>query len=104
MKHALVSAPVLAFPNFHEQFLIHRDASLNGRGFALAQTQDGKGIVIAYNGRGLNHAKWNKTTTEGEALDCAMRKLPRNAKRALLLPLPVESAFESPGLGSLLMF
>ena len=37
-------------------------------GFTLAQTQNGKVVVIAYNGRGLNQAEKNYSTTEREAL------------------------------------
>ena len=54
LKHALISAPVPAFPNFDEQFLLYVDASSTGIGFALAQVQNGREVVIAYNGRGLN--------------------------------------------------
>ena len=70
MKRALISAPVhvLAFPKFDEQFLLYVDASSTGIGFALAQIQSGKEVVIAYNGRGLNQAERNYTTTEREAL------------------------------------
>ena len=70
LKRALISAPVLAFPNFDEQFLLYVDASSTGIGFALAQIQNGKEVVIAYNGRGLNQAttQRNYTTTEREAL------------------------------------
>ena len=58
----------MAFPNFDEKFLLYVDASSTGIGFALAQIQDGKEVVIAYNGRGLNQAERNYTTTEREAL------------------------------------
>ena len=68
MKRALISAPVLAFPDFKGQFLLYVDASSTGIGFALAQVQDGKEVVIAFNGRGLNQAERNYTTTESEAL------------------------------------
>ena len=68
LKRALISAPVLAFPNFDEQFLLYVDASSTGIGFALAQVENGKKVVIAYNGRGLNQAERNYTTTEREAL------------------------------------
>ena len=68
LKRALISAPVLAFPNFDEQFLLYVDASSTGIGFALAQIQSGKEVVIAYNVRGLNQAERNYTTTEREAL------------------------------------
>ena len=68
LKHALISAPNLAFPNFDKQFLLYVDASSTSIGFALAQVQDGKEVVIAFNGRGLNQAERNYTTTEREAL------------------------------------
>ena len=68
MKRALISAPVLAFPYFEEQFLLYVDASSTAIGLALAQVQNGKEVVIAYNGRGLNQAERNYTTTEREAL------------------------------------
>ena len=68
LKPALLSAPVLAFPNFDEQFLLYVDASLSGIGFALAQIQKGKEVMIAYNGRRLNQAERNYTTREREAL------------------------------------
>ena len=44
------------------------DASSTGIGFTLAQNQNGKEIVIAYNGRGLNSAEQNYSTTEREGL------------------------------------
>ena len=68
LKRALISAHVLAFPNFDEQFLLYFDASSTGIGFALAQIQNGKEVAIAYNGRGLNQAERNYTTTEREEL------------------------------------
>ena len=43
LKRALISAPVLAFPNFDEQFLLYVDASSTGIGFALAHIQSGRG-------------------------------------------------------------
>ena len=68
LKRALVSAPILVYPNFKEPFLLFVDASSMGIGFTLAQNQHGKEVVIAYNGRGLNSAEQNYTTTEREAL------------------------------------
>jgi len=68
LKRALVNAPILAYPNFEEQFLLFVDANSTGIGFTLGQMQDGKEVVIAYNGRGLNQAEQNYSTTEREAL------------------------------------
>ena len=42
LKRALVSAPILAYPNFREPFLLFVDASSTGIGFTLAQIQNGK--------------------------------------------------------------
>ena len=48
--------------------LLFVDASSTCLGFTLAQIQNGKEVVIAHNGRGLNRAEQNYSTTEGEAL------------------------------------
>ena len=66
LKRALVSAPVLAYPNFCKPFLLLVDASSTGIGFTLGQVQNGKEVVIAYNGRSLNQAGQNYSTTERE--------------------------------------
>ena len=68
LKRALISVPILAYPDFTKEFLLFIDASSTGIGFTLAQTQNGKVVVIAYNGRGLNQAEKNYSTTEREAL------------------------------------
>ena len=68
LKRVLVSAPVLAYPNFKEPFLLFVDASSMGIGFTLAQIQNAKEVVIAYHGRGLNQAERNYSTTKREAL------------------------------------
>ena len=68
LKRALVSAPILAYPDFSKEFLLFVDASSTGIGFTLAQVQNDKELVIAYNGRGLNQAEKNYSTTEREAL------------------------------------
>ena len=47
----LISAPILAYPDFTNEFLLFVDASSTGIGFTLAQKQNGKEVVIAYNGR-----------------------------------------------------
>ena len=68
LKRALVSAPILVYPDFKEQFLVYVDASSSGIGFTLAQNKNGREVVIQYNGRGLNCAERNYSTTEREAL------------------------------------
>ena len=57
LKDASVFAPSLAYPNFKIPFLLFVDASSTGIGFTLAQNQNGKEVVIAYNSRRLNSSR-----------------------------------------------
>ena len=67
-KHNLVTAPVLAFPDFSQPFDLYVDASLEGIGMTLGQTQKGHEVAIAYAGRDLTPAERNYSATEHEAL------------------------------------
>ena len=68
LKDALISAPILAFPNFRDTFHLYTDALNEGIGATLGQFHDGKDVAIAYAGRDLNDAERNYSTTEREAL------------------------------------
>ena len=68
LKVALVSAPILAFPDFHLQFHLYVDASNEGIGMILCQIQNNREVAIAYGGRKLNSAERNYSATEQEAL------------------------------------
>lgn len=68
LKGALVSAPVLSYPDFELPFQLYVDASQTGIGLTLGQIIDGKDVVIAYAGRDLNRAERNYSATEREAL------------------------------------
>ena len=69
LKHALVNAPVLAFPDYSKPFLLCTDASGIGLGAVLMQSDDdGKKRVIAYASRLLNSAEKNYSVTHWEAL------------------------------------
>ena len=68
LKDALISAPILAFPDFKEQFHLYTDASNEGLGVTLGQIQNNREVAIAYAGRDLNAAEKNYSTTEREAL------------------------------------
>lgn len=68
LKSSLISAPILAYPDFSLPFELHTDASSTGIGYALCQTQAGLNRAIAYGGRDLNAAERNYSTTEREAL------------------------------------
>ena len=68
LKEALISAPILAFPDFKETFHLYTDASNKGVGVTLGQIQNGRKVAIAYAGRDFNSAEKNYSTTEREAL------------------------------------
>ena len=60
IKSALVQAPVLAYPKFHESFIIEVDACGEGIGACLSQLDaDGKPHPIAYASRTLRGAEKN---------------------------------------------
>ena len=56
---AVTTAPIMAYPDFSEEFILHTDASLLGLGCILYQKQEGKMRVIAYGSRTLNKAEAN---------------------------------------------
>ena len=58
LKHSLITAPVLAYPNYDKLFLLEMDASLKGLGTVLSQ-QDSNGDqwVISFVSRSLNHMR-----------------------------------------------
>ena len=68
LKRLLTSAPILAYPRFHEPYLLYTDASGIAVGFVLSQEQDGKEKVIEYGGRALHKHELNYTVTELEFL------------------------------------
>ena len=69
MKQLLTQAPVLAFPNFDQEFILETDASGAGLGAILAQTQQDQTVrPIAYVSRTLQSHEKRYSTTELEAL------------------------------------
>jgi hypothetical protein len=69
LKLALISAPVLTYPDFDKPFIIFTDASKIGLGAVLAQRkEDGKEYVIAYASKILLPAEKNYSVTEQECL------------------------------------
>ena len=68
LKERLTSAPILAFPNFTQPFILDADASTYGLGAVLAQTIDGKEQVVAYASRTLTKAERRYCATRREML------------------------------------
>ncbi len=55
----LTNPPILAYPNFDLPFILHTDASNEGLGAVLYQSQDNKLRVIGYGSRTLTPAEKN---------------------------------------------
>lgn len=68
LKQNLVSAPILAYPNMSETFVLTTDASVTALGYILSQTINGKEHPIAYGGRATRKAEKNYSITDLECL------------------------------------
>lgn len=68
LKQCLVSAPILAYPDFTKTFYLTTDASNKCLGSILSQIHEGRERAIAYGSRKLNDAEKNYNTTERELL------------------------------------
>ena len=64
------SPPILAYPDFNEEFFMHTDASLKGLGCILYQKQKGETRVLGYGSRTLTSAeqKYHSSKLEFMAL------------------------------------
>ena len=68
LKLRLTTAPILTFPDFSKEFILHTDASATALGAVLCQEKEGVEHVIAYWSRQLNKPERNYSTIEREAL------------------------------------
>ena len=69
LKERLIANPILIFPDFTKEFILHTDASGVAIGGILAQFDDeGRERVIAYASRKLSKAEKNYSTTTKECL------------------------------------
>ena len=72
-KNKLITAPVLKYPDFSNEFLVTNDASGYALGAILSQGKLGNGQPVAYASRTLNRAELNYSTTEKECLAIVWR-------------------------------
>jgi len=68
LKEKLMTAPVLKYPDFSEEFIVTTDASAYAIGAVLSQGKVGNDRPIAYASRVLSRAEQNYNTTEKELL------------------------------------
>ncbi len=68
IKSALVSNPVMAFPDWNKKFVLATDASYKGIGAVLSQEYPQGERVIAYASRSINNHEVNYGITKLEAL------------------------------------
>ena len=68
LKNRLLTPPVLAFPDYHKQFILDTDASQDGIGAILSQSSEGREQVIAYASRSLSKVERKYCVTRKELL------------------------------------
>ena len=69
LRKFLTTSPVLAYPDFEKEFIIHTDASLNAIGAVLSQLDEhNHDHPVTYCSRTLSSAERNYTVTEQECL------------------------------------
>ena len=68
LKEALISAPVLSYPQEEGQFVMDTDASAFAIGCVLSQVQDGEEKVVAYGSKSLSRPERNYCVTRRELL------------------------------------
>ena len=68
LKDKLISAPILAYPDQDERFILDTDASAHAISGVLSQVQNGQERVIAYGSKTLSKTEQNYCTTRRELL------------------------------------
>ncbi|MCG7879153.1 MAG: RNase H-like domain-containing protein [Candidatus Thiodiazotropha endolucinida] len=68
LKELLTNAPILGYPNTHDQYFLDTDASSVAVGAVLSQVQNGQERVIAYFSKSLNDAQRKYCVTRRELL------------------------------------
>ena len=68
LKKTLITAPILQYPKFDEEFVLTTDASQYAAGAVLSQGPIGRDLPISYASRTLNPAETRYSTIERELL------------------------------------
>ena len=68
LKRALISPPVLRYPDFSKQFIVNTDASATAVAAILTQKHDGVELPICFSSRTLNAAERRYSAIERECL------------------------------------
>ncbi|XP_048251449.1 uncharacterized protein LOC125379241 [Haliotis rufescens] len=69
LKQALISSPILVFPDFNKPFILYTDSSSFAIGFVLGQKDsEGRERVVAYGGKSLNKTQRQYHITLKECL------------------------------------
>ena len=68
LRTALITPPILAYPDFAKEFILFTDACDYGIGAVLSQEQENGEVVIAYASRQLRKPELKYATVEKEAL------------------------------------
>jgi len=68
LKHALISYPILGYPNADSPFVLDTDASKHATDAVLSQIQDGKEVFIAYYSSTMDKHEMNYCVTHKELL------------------------------------
>lgn len=66
LKSCLLKPPILAYPDFTQEFVITVDASANGIGAVLSQNINGMDKPIAFASKSFNHAESKRAPIEQE--------------------------------------
>ena len=82
LEELLSSAPILAFPDVNQPFMLHTDASLSAMGAVLALVQDGTERTICYASKAFSKSRTNFAAIKREFL--AIETFTRPFKHYLL--------------------
>lgn len=68
LKKLLCARPILKLPNFAQKFILRTDASEDGIGAVLLQTENEEKLPVAYASRKLKYSEKSYAVKENECL------------------------------------